>query len=69
MPKRWEDYKKFRTNHGLEIVGSLGLFRDLWTLHDEIKEAGAKRGTQSVKSVGATRAFTTGWRAVRTPLR
>ena len=26
----------------MEIVGSLGLFRDLWTLHDEIKEAGAK---------------------------
>ena len=42
IPKRWEDFKKHRANAGLPVVGSLGLFRELWNSHDEIKEAGAK---------------------------
>ena len=39
----WADFKKFRTNNSLPIVGSEGIFfRELWNAHDEIHEAGAK---------------------------
>ena len=41
VPKRWEDFKKDRTNKGLPLAGSLGIFREVWRTHDEIIEQGA----------------------------
>ena len=53
VPKRWEDYKKFRTNKKLPIVGSLYIFRQVWNEHDEILEAGAT-GHPICDTCGAT---------------
>ena len=42
VPKRWEDYRKFRIRKKLPVVGSYGLFKKLWVAHTEIHEYGAK---------------------------
>ena len=42
ISKRWADFKKDRTKHGLPVVGSEGIFREMWLDHKEIHEAGAK---------------------------
>lgn len=39
---RWEDYKKFRLQRGLPVLGSRSLFEKVWREHDEIMEHGAK---------------------------
>lgn len=41
IPKRWEDFKKHRSDNGLPVAGSLGIFRELWNSHTEILEQGA----------------------------
>lgn len=38
---RWEDYKKFRLQRGLKVVGSKGLFEKIWREHDEIVQYGS----------------------------
>ena len=42
VPKRWDDYRKFRIRKKLPVVGSLKLFAKLWKAHTEIHEFGAK---------------------------
>ena len=41
IPKRWEDFKKHRTQNALPLVGSVGIFREIWNSHTEIHEQGA----------------------------
>ena len=41
LPKRWEDFKKHRLNNTLPMVGSMGIFREIWNSHTEIHEKGS----------------------------
>jgi hypothetical protein len=41
IPKRWEDFKKHRSQNALPIVGSIGIFREMWNSHAEIHEQGS----------------------------
>ena len=41
LTKRWDDFKKYRAEHALPVVGSVGIFRELWKSHTEILEQGA----------------------------
>ena len=33
ISKRWEDYRRFRNQHGLPVVGSIHLFTKVWKNH------------------------------------